>query len=89
MKEEEKLKEIITIQKKKERISIRNDQIIIEKTEPEAKEQVVREKFGFIRRLLMGPLGILGFSVLFVLLLTFLYKQVFLMGSSRGAVEDK
>jgi len=29
MKEEEKLKEIVQIQKKKEKISIRNDQIIV------------------------------------------------------------
>ena len=29
MKEEEKLKEILTIQKKKEKIVIRNDQIIV------------------------------------------------------------
>jgi len=29
VKEEEKLKEIIAIQKKKEKISIRNDQIIV------------------------------------------------------------
>lgn len=31
MKEEEKLKEIIAIQKKNEKIVIRNDQIIVEK----------------------------------------------------------
>ena len=32
MKEEEKLKEIIAIQKKNEKIVIRNDQIIVEKS---------------------------------------------------------
>ena len=32
MKEEEKLKEIIAIQKKKEKIVIRNDQIIIDRS---------------------------------------------------------
>jgi len=32
VKEEEKLKEIIAIQKKKEKIVIRNDQIIVEKS---------------------------------------------------------
>ena len=32
MKEDEKLKEILAVQKKKEKISIRNDQLIIEKT---------------------------------------------------------
>ena len=42
MKEEEKLKEIIAIQKKKEKIMIRNDQIIVEKSEPEVKNQVHR-----------------------------------------------
>jgi hypothetical protein len=33
MKEEANLKELITIQKKKEKIMIRNDQLIVEKNE--------------------------------------------------------
>lgn len=33
MKEEASLKELITIQKKKEKIVIRNDQLIVEKNE--------------------------------------------------------
>ena len=80
MKEEEKLKEIIAIQKKKEKIVIRNDQIIIDKSEPEAKTQVHREKYGFVRRLLMGPLGILIWSAAFIIALLFLKSKAFLMG---------
>ena len=87
MKEEEKLKEIIQIQKKKEKILIRNDQIIVEKSVPVADTHAPREKFGMLRKLLMGPLGIIGWSAAFGVALVFLYKKVFLM-SSRSSSKD-
>ena len=90
MKEEEKLKEIIAIQKKKEKIVIRNDQIIIDKSQPEAKTQVQREKYGFLRKLLMGPLGILAWSAAFFIALLFLKSKVFLMsGRSQLSESEK
>lgn len=82
MKEDEKLKEKISIQKKKEKIVIRNDQIIFEQ-EQVVKSSGQREKYGIIRRLLMGPVGILGWGVSFFAAFLFLYKYVFLMDSKK------
>ena len=90
MKEEEKLKEIIAIQKKKEKIVIRNDQIIVEKTADQGSNvQVSREKFGFLRKLLMGPIGILIWSGLFVFGLFVAYNKVFMLGSRPKSESEK
>ena len=88
MKEEEKLKEIIQIQKKKEKIAIRNDQIIVEKSVPSSDVHVEREKFGVMRNLLMGPLGIIGWSAAFGMVLAFLYKKVFLMSGPTSSTQE-
>ena len=84
MKEDEKLKEKVAFQKKKERIVIRNDQIIVEKSEPAAQNTGPKEKYGFLRRLMMGPLGILGWSVCFAAVFLFMYKHVFLMSHKES-----
>ena len=86
VKEEEKLKEIIAIKKKKEKTMIRNDQIIVEKTE-EVTQATTQQKYGLLRRILMGPLGILGWSALFAAAIYFLYTFVFLMGGQKAKVE--
>jgi hypothetical protein len=62
---------------------IRNDQIIVEKTEQAVHTGVAAQKFGFLRRLLMGPLGILGWSALAALAVYYCYSQVFLMGGAK------
>lgn len=87
MKEDEKLKEKVAFQKKKERIVIRNDQIIVERSEPTGQGSGPKEKFGLIRKLLMGPLGIIGWSVAFGAAILLAYKHVFLMGS-KDSVEE-
>lgn len=79
MKEEQALKDTLAVQKKKEKIFIRNDQLIIEKAEEETEVKSAPEKFGFLRRLAMGPLGILVWSALIAAKLLFLYKYIFQM----------
>lgn len=84
MKEEQALKDILAVQKKKEKIVIRNDQLIVEKVEQAATEaRPAPQKFGFLRRLAMGPVGIIFWSVLIALEINLLYRKVFLMGGAE------
>lgn len=70
-------------QKKKEKPVIRNDQLVIEK-EVQAKPQVQPgQKYGLLRSLLMGPVGILLWSAMFVAAFLFLYRKVFLFEASH------
>ena len=88
MKEEAALKEILAVQKKKEKIVIRNDQLIVENNEEVKEKGPVREKYGFLRKLLMGPIGVLAWSALFAAAGFFVYKEVFLMAVSKPAKEE-
>ncbi len=82
MKDEANLKEMISIQKKKEKISIRNDQLIVE--DDESNNQVFKaEKYGTIRYLLMGPLGVILWGAFFGYAFLFVYKKVFKLGLNR------
>lgn len=89
MKDDEKLKEIVAIQKKKEKTVIRNDQIIIEKPEQASENSGPREKYGFSRKIIMGPFGIILWSIAFAAAIFGLYKHVFLMDSSKPVEASK
>ena len=88
MKEEAALKELLAVQKKKEKIVIRNDQLIVENTEEVTEKGPTREKFSFIRRVLMGPLGVVAWSALFAVAGFFVYKEVFLMQTSVSVKKE-
>lgn len=86
-KEEQEIKDLIAIQKKKEKIVIRNDQMDMQdEEEEESKGEAAPQSKGFIRGLLMSPLGVLveavaiGWGILFVL------QNVFLMRSGTKGV---
>ncbi len=82
MKEEANLKELVSIQKKKEKSFIRNDQLIIE--DDESNNQIFKaEKYGTIRYLLMGPLGVLLWGGMFGYAFLFIYKRIFKLGVNR------
>ncbi len=63
---------------------IRNDQLIIEKNEQVSSSTVAHEKFGFLRRLAMGPLGILFWSAALGIAVHILYKYVFLISPAKN-----
>ena len=79
-KEEKELKELIAIQKKKERVVIRNDQLLIEEEQSVKSNGVQGQKFSLWRRILMSWLGVALWGVLIAYVLGFLYKYVFMMG---------
>lgn len=68
--------------KKKQKIIIRNDQLLIE--EDHTHEEVIkRQKFGFIRSFLMSPVGILIWTAVILYKLYFVYSKIFLFGKRR------
>jgi hypothetical protein len=67
---------------------MRNDQLIIEKSEEATEAKPAPEKYGFLRKLAMGPLGVLLWSALIAFELQFLYKKVFLMGGEGKAKSE-
>jgi hypothetical protein len=79
-KEEKELKELIAIQKKKERVVIRNDQLLIEEEQSVKSNVVQGQKFSLWRRILMSWLGVALWGVLIAYVLGFIYKYVFMMG---------
>jgi hypothetical protein len=89
MKEEQGLKDLLAIQKKKEKTVIRNDQLIIEKTEESTETKSAPEKFSFLRRVAMGPLGIIVWIFLIGFKLHFLYKYIFLMNGSPLSLKQE
>ena len=78
MKEEASLKELLLVQKKKERVIIRNDQLIKE-NQNEGNKNVgpSNEKYGTIRSILMSPIGIIIWSVLFGYTYLLAYRKIF------------
>jgi len=88
-KDNEKIKEMISMTKKKERIIIRNDQLLIEEDQSQ-KEQVQQvSKFGPLRLFLMSPFGILIWACLFTYAVFFLYSKVFLLSKPSPSEESK
>jgi hypothetical protein len=79
-KEEKELKELIAIQKKKERMVIRNDQLLIEEEQTVKASGKQGERFSFWRKILMSWVGVAFWGVLVAYALGFIYKYVFMMG---------
>jgi hypothetical protein len=77
MKEEAGLKELISVQKKKEKIVIRNDQLIVEKNNEQKKTVNQKSKFGPLRSTLMGPVGIIIWGFLFGFALKITAEKIF------------
>ena len=80
-KQEQELKDLIAVQKKKEKIVIRNDQLEIVDDEETGDSAAQGGSRGRIRYLLTSPLGVLIWAVLISCGLVFLYNNVFLMKS--------
>ena len=83
-KEEKVLKELAQMQTKKEKISIRNDQLISDEQDSTLSitNTQSEDKYGTFRNLLMGPIGIILWSISFGYLALFIHKNLFLMESS-------
>ena len=79
-KQEQEIRDLIAIQKKKEKIVIRNDQLEMVDEEEEAAPVAIASSQGRLRWLLMNPLGILIWAVVISCGLVFVYNNVFLMG---------
>lgn len=79
-KENELIKERLQTIKKKEKVVIRNDQLLIQEDEEEVAQAGNAEKFGTVRSFLMGPIGILIWSALIAWKILFFYNKVFLLG---------
>lgn len=77
------------MQKKKEKISIRNDQLIIEKPEETTEAKPAPEKYGFLRKIAMGPVGVLIWAAVIAFQLQFFYKKVFLMSDSSSKAKNE
>lgn len=77
------MKELIRIQKKKEKIPIRNDQLVFEDDAPEQGSTAPTQRFGIIRSLLMSPIGILAWLAVYMAFFGFLYYKVFKLGKSK------
>ena len=88
-KDNEKIKEMIAMTKKKERIIIRNDQLLIEEDHSQKEQVQQANKFGPIRLFLMGSVGILIWACLFIYAVYFLYSKVFLLSKPSAAEEIK
>lgn len=78
-KDNEKIKEMISMTKKKERIIIRNDQLLIEEDQSSREQVQPVSKYGPLRLFLMGSVGILIWTCLFTYAVYFLYSKVFLL----------
>lgn len=76
---EQELKDLISVQKKKEKIVIRNDQLEIVDEEETGEIAPQVSSRGRIRYLLTSPLGVLIWGVAISCGLVFLYNNVFLM----------
>ena len=63
---------------------IRNDQLIIENNDKVSTSTLANDKFGFLRRLAMGPLGILVWSAAFGVAVHILYRYVFLISPAKS-----
>lgn len=83
-KEEQEIRELVAIQKKREKIVIRNDQLDREDEEvEEAKAEQSGSSKGWIRTLLMSPLGVLGQAVAVGWAIVFILQNVFLMRQDK------
>lgn len=82
---------MLAIQKKKEKVVIRNDQLLIaeEGSGNEASAPTPHEKYGTIRSFLMSPIGILIWAALFGYKIYFVYTKIFRMNQGTQAVGDK
>lgn len=79
-KEEQEVRELVAIQKKREKIVIRNDQLDREDEEvEEVKAEQSGSSKGWIRILLMSPLGVLGQAVGVGWAIIYILQNVFLM----------
>ena len=78
-KENEDVKELLSIQKKKEKIIIRNDQLLVADEASKDEPAAPQEKFGTIRSFVMSPIGILILSAFVGYKMFFFYTKVFKM----------
>lgn len=89
-KENEAIKERLATIKKKEKIVIRNDQLLIQETDAGDSGQGGKvEKFGMVRSFLMSPIGILIWAAVFGWQILFIYNKFFLLGRSGAAEEHR
>jgi hypothetical protein len=88
-KENERIKEKIAMIKKKEVVVIRNDQLLIEAEDENAGDSPKLEKFGIVRSFLMGPIGILIWTMAIIFGIYFVLTQVFLLWKPHSQVEFK
>lgn len=74
--------------KKKERIVIRNDQLLIEE-ENTQEEAPKRERFGSIRSFLMSPIGILIWIALISYKIYFIWSKMFLLSEKTQKSKEE